>query len=38
MTEEGTIREHILKAGQWRDSVVHSMLDSEWATIAPVSS
>lgn len=37
MTEEGTIREHILKAGQWRDSVVHSILDREWATIAPIS-
>jgi ribosomal-protein-alanine N-acetyltransferase len=31
MTEEGVIREHILKAGQWRDSVVHAMLDREWA-------
>ncbi|MFD5790484.1 GNAT family N-acetyltransferase [Streptomyces sp. NPDC127037] len=30
MTEEGIIREHILKAGQWRDSVVHSMLHREW--------
>ncbi|MER5753629.1 GNAT family protein [Streptomyces sp. NPDC002088] len=34
MVEEGTIREHILKAGQWRDSVVHAMLDHEWADIA----
>ncbi|WP_019549811.1 MULTISPECIES: GNAT family N-acetyltransferase [Streptomycetaceae] len=30
MVEEGTIREHILKAGQWRDSVVHAMLAREW--------
>ncbi|MEU2248145.1 GNAT family protein [Streptomyces sp. NPDC019224] len=30
MAEEGTIREHIFKAGQWRDSVVHAMLDREW--------
>ncbi|KFF98034.1 acetyltransferase [Streptomyces scabiei] len=30
MVEEGTIREHINKAGQWRDSVVHSILDHEW--------
>lgn len=30
MTEEGTIRGHIEKAGQWRDSVVHSMLEEEW--------
>ncbi|MDT0612693.1 GNAT family N-acetyltransferase [Streptomyces lancefieldiae] len=30
MTEEGVIRGHVQKAGQWRDSVVHSMLDEEW--------
>ncbi|WP_328434826.1 GNAT family N-acetyltransferase [Streptomyces sp. NBC_00425] len=30
MVEEGTIREHINKAGQWRDSVVHAILDREW--------
>lgn len=30
MVEEGTIRKHIEKAGKWRDSVVHSMLDDEW--------
>ncbi|MER7937908.1 MULTISPECIES: GNAT family protein [unclassified Streptomyces] len=30
MTEEGTIREHVLKAGRWRDSVVHAILDREW--------
>ena len=35
MVEEGTIREHVLKAGQWRDSVVHAMLDREWAEHAP---
>ncbi|WP_225840443.1 GNAT family N-acetyltransferase [Streptomyces sp. NK08204] len=32
MTEEGIIREHVYKAGRWRDSVVHSMLDREWRT------
>ncbi|MEU8527751.1 MULTISPECIES: GNAT family protein [Streptomyces] len=26
MVEEGTIREHVLKAGRWRDSVVHAIL------------
>lgn len=31
MVEEGTIRGHILKAGQWRDSVVHAILDHEWS-------
>ncbi|MEV0982126.1 GNAT family protein [Streptomyces sp. NPDC049915] len=30
MVEEGTIREHVLKAGEWRDSVVHAILDREW--------
>ncbi|MFJ1874221.1 GNAT family N-acetyltransferase [Streptomyces chartreusis] len=30
MVEEGIIREHIQKAGRWRDSVVHSILDHEW--------
>lgn len=30
MVEEGTIREHVLKAGKWRDSVVHAILDREW--------
>lgn len=31
MVEEGRIREHVLKRGQWRDSVVHAILDREWA-------
>ncbi|NED81978.1 GNAT family N-acetyltransferase, partial [Streptomyces sp. SID11233] len=31
MVEEGRIREHIQKAGQWRDSIVHAILDREWA-------
>lgn len=35
MVEEGTIREHILKAGKWRDSVVHAVLDREWRPTAP---
>ncbi|MFC9891946.1 GNAT family N-acetyltransferase [Streptomyces pilosus] len=30
MVEEGTIRKHVLKAGKWRDSVVHAILDREW--------
>ncbi|MET7889141.1 GNAT family N-acetyltransferase [Streptomyces avermitilis] len=30
MVQEGLIRAHIQKAGRWRDSVVHSMLDDEW--------
>ncbi|MEV8639442.1 GNAT family protein [Streptosporangium sp. NPDC051023] len=30
MVEEGIIREHIQKAGRWRDSVVHAILDREW--------
>jgi ribosomal-protein-alanine N-acetyltransferase len=30
MVEEGTIRGHIKKAGRWRDSVVHSILEDEW--------
>ncbi|MGV9964009.1 GNAT family N-acetyltransferase [Streptomyces olivaceus] len=30
MIEEGTIRGHVRKAGQWRDSIVHSMLEEEW--------
>ncbi|MEH0576821.1 MULTISPECIES: GNAT family protein [Streptomyces] len=34
MVEEGTIRGHIEKAGRWRDSVVHSMLEDEWRRIA----
>ncbi|AJE82619.1 Acetyltransferase including N-acetylase of ribosomal protein-like protein [Streptomyces albus] len=31
MVEEGVIREHVYKAGAWRDSVVHAVLDQEWA-------
>lgn len=30
MVEEGTIREHVLKAGKWRDSVVHAIIDREF--------
>ncbi|MFJ1735491.1 GNAT family N-acetyltransferase [Streptomyces sp. NPDC088254] len=30
MVEEGTIRGHIQKAGRWRDSIVHSILEDEW--------
>ncbi|MGP4046849.1 GNAT family N-acetyltransferase [Streptomyces sp. 2A115] len=33
MVEEGTIRAHIKKAGRWRDSVVHAMLDDEWRAL-----
>jgi RimJ/RimL family protein N-acetyltransferase len=31
MVEEGRIREHVRKAGAWRDSIVHAILDHEWA-------
>ncbi|WP_225642478.1 GNAT family N-acetyltransferase [Streptomyces werraensis] len=30
MVKEGTIREHVVKAGKWCDSVVHAILDREW--------
>jgi len=30
MVEEGRIREHICKAGAWRDSIVHAIIDHEW--------
>ncbi|MEU7564215.1 GNAT family N-acetyltransferase [Streptomyces eurythermus] len=30
MVEEGVIREHLLKGGVWRDSVVHAILEREW--------
>lgn len=33
MVEEGIIRGHIKKAGQWRDSVVHAMLEDEWRAL-----
>ncbi|KAB7845530.1 GNAT family N-acetyltransferase [Streptomyces mobaraensis] len=31
MIEEGRIRQHVFKAGQWRDSIVHAILADEWA-------
>ncbi|MGW0704950.1 GNAT family N-acetyltransferase [Streptomyces sp. NPDC002643] len=31
MIEEGRIREHVRKGGVWRDSIVHAILDHEWA-------
>ncbi|WP_367048768.1 GNAT family protein [Streptomyces sp. Je 1-332] len=36
MREDYTIREHIQKAGRWRDSVVHTILSQEWQPIQPV--
>ncbi|MFD9541943.1 GNAT family N-acetyltransferase [Streptomyces sp. NPDC060022] len=30
LSEEGYIREHIHRSGQWRDPVTHSILDHEW--------
>ncbi|MGQ4732593.1 GNAT family N-acetyltransferase [Streptomyces sp. Ju416(a)] len=30
LSEEGYIREHIQRGGQWRDSVTHSMIDHEY--------
>ncbi|BCL28571.1 GNAT family N-acetyltransferase [Streptomyces aurantiacus] len=35
MVEEGVIRSHVQKAGQWRDSVVHAIVDDEWAARQP---
>ncbi|MGP2440837.1 GNAT family N-acetyltransferase [Streptomyces sp. JW3] len=34
MIEEGVIRGHIMKAGRWRDSVVHAMLVDEWRAVS----
>ncbi|GHI02238.1 acetyltransferase [Streptomyces cellostaticus] len=36
MVEEGVIREHVLKAGKWRDSVVHAILEREWRSVTAV--
>ncbi|MFI1250003.1 GNAT family N-acetyltransferase [Streptomyces anulatus] len=33
-TEEGYIREHVQRGGQWSDSVTHSILDHEYAAAA----
>jgi RimJ/RimL family protein N-acetyltransferase len=30
MVEEGRIRHHVLVRGAWRDSIVHSILETEW--------
>ncbi|MEV8597315.1 GNAT family protein [Streptomyces sp. NPDC052012] len=38
MVEEGVIREHVLKAGRWRDSVVHAILEREWLALSPSNS
>ncbi|GGW13473.1 N-acetyltransferase [Streptomyces capoamus] len=35
MVEEGAIREHVQKAGRWRDSVVHAFLEREWQPAVP---
>jgi RimJ/RimL family protein N-acetyltransferase len=32
MAEEGRIRHHVFVRGEWRDSVVHSILEDEWGT------
>ncbi|MFD4987405.1 GNAT family N-acetyltransferase [Streptomyces sp. NPDC058374] len=34
MIEEGVIRGHIQRSGQWRDSVVHGILVEEWKPFA----
>ncbi|KIH97674.1 acetyltransferase [Streptomonospora alba] len=34
MVEEGRIRRHLWSRGAWRDSIVHSILDDEWAAEA----
>ncbi|MFE9727941.1 GNAT family N-acetyltransferase [Streptomyces sp. NPDC005794] len=31
MVEEGVIRQHIERAGKWRDSVVHAIVEDDWA-------
>lgn len=31
MIEEGRIRDHVFTHGAWRDSVTHSILESEWS-------
>jgi ribosomal-protein-alanine N-acetyltransferase len=33
MIEEGRIRHHLRIRGQWRDSIVHSILEEEWRAI-----
>ncbi|MEW1583402.1 GNAT family N-acetyltransferase [Streptomyces microflavus] len=35
LSEEGYIREHILRGGRWRDSVTHSILDHEYMALPP---
>jgi ribosomal-protein-alanine N-acetyltransferase len=35
MIEEGRIRHHLRIGGQWRDSIVHSILEDEWRTTSP---
>lgn len=34
MIEEGRLRHHVFVRGSWRDSVVHSILEPEWAAWA----
>jgi ribosomal-protein-alanine N-acetyltransferase len=35
MVEEGRVRHHVFVRGGWRDSVVHSVLESEWRRGSP---
>ncbi|MFI6575025.1 GNAT family N-acetyltransferase [Nocardiopsis sp. NPDC050513] len=35
MVEEGRIRRHLWTRDAWRDSIVHSILDDEWAPNSP---
>lgn len=35
MVEEGRIRHHLRIRGQWRDSIVHSILEDEWRATRP---
>lgn len=35
MTHEGRIRDHVRTNGQWRDSLLYSVLTHEWAAVAP---
>jgi RimJ/RimL family protein N-acetyltransferase len=37
MQYEGRIRDHVFTNGDWRDSLLHSLLASEWETISATS-
>lgn len=35
MSYEGRIRDHVFTNGQWRDSLLYSVLDYEWLAVSP---